>query len=85
MVVVNFNSFLNILLGGENMKDVEKIKLKVNYGISDGEKTVKKSKTYSNIDIEAADDSLKSVGEAILGLVDGSNKTVYRVEEAELI
>lgn len=67
------------------MKEVEKIKLKVNYGVTDGEKTVNKSKTYSNIDIKAADESMKSVGDSILDLVEGSNKTVFRIEEAELI
>ncbi len=66
------------------MKTVEGIKLKLAYGINDGEKTVNKSKTFSSISIESTDEDLKSVGDAIFTLIDGSNKNVYRIEESLL-
>lgn len=67
------------------MKVVEKVKLKLNYSVNSGEKTVKKSRTYSNISLEAEDDNLKVVGDEILALVNGENKLVYKVEESALM
>lgn len=66
------------------MKTVEKIKLKLAYGIDDGEKSVNKSKTFASVSTQATDEDLKTVGDAILTLVDGSNKNVYRIEESLL-
>ncbi|HHX67160.1 MAG: hypothetical protein WAO56_05275 [Miniphocaeibacter sp.] len=66
------------------MKTVEKVKLKIAFTINDGEKNVNKSKTYSSIDSEANDENLKKAGDAVLTLIEGDNKNVYRIEEAIL-
>ncbi|QQK08220.1 hypothetical protein [Miniphocaeibacter halophilus] len=66
------------------MKTVEKVKLKVSFTINDGEKNVNKSKTYSSINSSASDENLKKAGDAVLTLIEGNNKNVYRIEEAIL-
>lgn len=66
------------------MKIVDNVKLKIGYEISVDGKVASRSKTFANIDVNATDDNLKTCGETMGTFMEGNNKVVYRVEEAEL-
>lgn len=66
------------------MKTIEKLKVKITYDKDVGGQTKTKSKSYSNLKVDATDENILKCGQLIGSLIDGYDRNYFRIEEAHL-
>lgn len=68
----------------KEVKDDSRLKLELDGGM-DGDKQIVKSKTYSNVKVDATNEDVYGVGTALAGLQTMNLLKVKKLEEIELI